>query len=631
MSLINASGISHSFGGQDVLQNLFFSVERNSRIGFVGKNGTGKSTLFNIMAGNFAPDSGQIHIAKNAKIAYLTQEPELNESLSLYDCVAESAKEYLHLSEELEKAETALEIDHSDENMNQLSRIQQEFELIDGYNFQTKMKLILTHLNFTQSTWKTRVQKFSGGEKTRIQLARFLLQKFDVMLLDEPTNHLDIEMIFWLERYLKSLNIPYVIISHDRHFLDKTVTKIAELKDNKIEWYTGNFSSYKEQKQARIELLEKTQKKQQKKVKRMENQIEQYRIWGRARDSEKMFVRAKELEKRLSKVDVQQLPKKEKNVTLKFDTVGRSGNDVYTFEKLKFGFPGKTLADNVNLRIFYKDKIAIPGKNGCGKTTLLKIIEGSMKPISGVSKKGASLKIGYYDQMHLELNENLSVMETIWELVPMAPKGYVFSYLARFGFTGDNVDKQVSVLSGGEKSRLYLAKLIHDKPNFLILDEPTNHLDIDMIYNLEDALQGYAGTIIFVSHDTYFIEKVATKKWVFRNGTIEETTQKTEDLFFVNDDKIKTTKTLKLKTDKKKINPIILNKLHSKIEILQNHINLLHEEITDLNEMFSDSRTFDDSKKVKEITENIKNKTESMKKQTKELDELEIEYLEMLE
>ena len=631
MSLINASGISHGFGGQNVLENLFFSVERNSRIGFVGKNGSGKSTLFNIFAGNITPDEGQIHIAKNAKIAYLTQEPELNEELSLYDCVAESAKEYIHQASELESAELLLESSNTEENLNKLAKVQQEFELIDGYNFQTKMKLILTHLNFPQSTWKTKVLTFSGGEKTRIQLARFLLQKFDVMLLDEPTNHLDIEMIFWLEKYLKSLNIPYVIISHDRHFLDKTVTKIAELKDNGIEWYTGNFSQYKEQKKAREELLEKTQKKQQKKVKRMENQIEQYRIWGRARDSEKMFVRAKELEKRLSKVDLPQTSKKEKNVKLNFKTEGRSGNDVFTFENLKFGFPGKTLAESVNLRIFYKDKIAIPGKNGCGKTTLLKIIEGSMKPISGISKKGASLKIGYYDQMHLELNENLTVMQTIWELVPMAPKGYVFSYLARFGFIGDDVDKQISVLSGGEKSRLYLAKLIHDKPNFLILDEPTNHLDIDMIYSLEDALQNYDGTIIFVSHDTYFIEKVATKKWVFRNGTIEETTQRTEDIFFVKEDKTKQKKTLKLKSEKKKVNPFILKKLQADIDTVQFEISRNKSSINELNEMFSNSKIFNDSKKVKEITDLIKSKTEFVKAKTTELDDLEVKYLELLD
>ncbi|RLC54602.1 MAG: ABC transporter ATP-binding protein [Candidatus Cloacimonadota bacterium] len=475
-----------------------------------------------------------------------------------------------------------------------------------------------------------KIRNFSGGEKTRIQLATILLQPFDLLLLDEPTNHLDIEMIYWLEKYLSSMDKPYLIISHDRHFLDNTVTKIAEIRNYTIDTYSGNYSQYREQLQMRLELQEKTFRKQQKKIDRMEKQIDQYRIWGRARDSEKMFVRAKELEKRLGKVEKTNLPKKEKKIKLNFETEKRSGNDVYTFENMSFGFPGNTLASNINMRIFYQNKIAILGTNGCGKTTFLKLLNGKILPQSGNFKKGASLDIGYYDQMHLELDDSITVMQTIWQLVPLAPKGYVFSYLAKYGFTGDEVEKQVSVLSGGEKARLYLAKLIHEKPNFLILDEPTNHLDINMISYLEDALMEFDGTIVFVSHDRYFIEKIAEKKWIFNSGTIKKTSQKLDDLFFQKEKKKKNENNKPKNTENRKTNPIILKKLSTKIDKISDILDFKIEKLDTLELEFSKPEIYNNQQKVKSLTDNIKGINKEIEDLRNQLNEFENEYLELL-
>lgn len=631
MSIVSVSNIYHSFGAEKLFQALSFSIEHNSRIGLVGKNGSGKTTLFNILTQNLVPDKGNVHKSKTAKISYLTQEPELNDSLTLKECVLQSRPDHRKLDEQLKEAEKNLSNDDSQKNLDHYANMQQRFELAGGYHFNTEMKLVLTSLNFPQNIWNMKIKNFSGGEKTRIQLATILLQPFDLLLLDEPTNHLDIEMIYWLERYLASLDKPYLIISHDRHFLDNTVTKIAEIRNYSIDLYSGNYSQYREQLQLRLELQEKTFRKQQKKIDRMEKQIDQYRIWGRARDSEKMFVRAKELEKRLGKIERTDLPKKEKKIMLNFETEKRSGNDVYTFENMSFGFPENTLASKVNLRIFYQNKIAILGKNGCGKTTFLKLLNEEIQPISGKVKKGASLDIGYYDQMHLELDDSLTVMQTIWQLAPNAPKGYVFSYLAKYGFTGDEVEKQVSVLSGGEKARLYLAKLIHEKPNFLILDEPTNHLDINMISYLENALLEFDGTIIFVSHDRYFIEKIAEKKWIFTSGTIKETSQQLDDLFFQKEKKKKTENNKPKNTENRKTNPIVLKKLLTTIDQTLALLDYRTEKL-DLCELeFSKQEICCDRQKVKSLTDNIKRIKEDIEDLENQLDRLENEYLELLE
>ena len=629
MSLISISNLSHSFGDNIIFKNVNFSIERNSRIGFVGKNGSGKTTLFNIFTRKLLPVNGEVHIAKNTKLVYLTQEPELNDNQTLYECVLESRQDYIELSAELKTAEQDLSHDHTQESLERYSKLQQKFEQIDGYNFRTEMKLVLTSLKFPQSVWKQKVERFSGGEKTRIQLAKFLLQPFDVILLDEPTNHLDMEMIYWLEAYLKKIDKPYVIISHDRHFLDKTVTKIIEIKNYSLLRYSGNYTFYKEESERRNILQEKEFKKQQKKLKQMDKQIKQYRIWGKARDSEVMYRRAKELEKRLDKIETIEKPRQDKSINLNIKSTKRSGNDVYTLENITFGFPKNVLANDVNLRVNYQDRIAVLGSNGCGKTTLLRMLNEEIEPLKGTVKKGASLNIGYYDQMHFVLDDTLNVKETIWQLVPLATKGYVFSFLAKFGFTGDELEKKISLLSGGEKARLYLAKLIHEKPNFLILDEPTNHLDISMITSLEEALLNYEGTIVFVSHDTYFIEKIAAKKWFFHNGAITETEDSLETLFSQNQKRPVKPKKRKPRSKNNKANPIVLEKRYQEIVSIQKQIELHEKELTSCEEEFNDPANYKNHQKVKTLTKKIKTLKSEIVEMKLKLEKLDHEYLEL--
>ena len=630
MSLVTVSNLSHNFGNLDIFKKVSFSIGKNSKVGLVGKNGSGKTTLFNIISKKIIPHFGNLQIAKNTKILYLTQDPDLNENQTLYECILESRPDYIVLSSQLEAAEKELATHHSEENLKKYFEIQEQFEQIEGYLFRTEIKLVLTNLKFPESVWNQKITKFSGGEKTRIQLAKFLLQSFDLILLDEPTNHLDIEMIFWLENYLSRLDKPYVIISHDRLFLDKTVAKIVEIKNYSLFHYSGNYSFYQEESAKRALLQEKEFKKQQKKIKQVEDQINRYRIWGKARDSEVMYKRAKELEKRLDKMENVEKPKYEKSINLNIKLNKRSGNDVYTLENISFGFPEKILAKNVNLRIGYKDKIALLGRNGCGKTTFLRLLNKEIKQISGIAKKGASLDIGYYDQLHLVLDDSKTVMETIWKLVPSAPKGYIFSYLAKFGFTGDEVEKKVSILSGGEKSRLYLAKLIHEKPNFLILDEPTNHLDINMIANLETALKNFDGTIIFVSHDRYFIDKVASKKWYFHGKKIIESELSLEELFSKKETKIKKNIHYKKKKDKK-TNPFFLKKILDEIEENQKLLKIKNEELLSTEGEFYDNSIYSDEKKVKSLTGKVKNLKDEMNNIQAVLNDLEEKYLEFLE
>jgi ABC-type glutathione transport system ATPase component len=296
---------------------------------------------------------------------------------------------------------------------------------------------------------------------------------------------------------------------------------------------------------------------------------------------------------------------------------------------MAFGFPGKILAKDINLRVGYQDKIAVLGHNGCGKTTLLRVLNEELKPLSGTAKKGASLNIGYYDQMHLVLNDSLTVQETIWQLVPLEMRGYVLSYLARFGFRGDDVEKKVGILSGGEKSRLYLAKLIHQKPNLLILDEPTNHLDIDMINSLEEALLDYDGTIIFVSHDTYFIEKIARRKWFFRNSTIEETEASLQELFAEKEEAVKSNKSEKKKTKTQNVNPIILEKMFSEIDKKTGMIKALENEIVGMENSFHDPELYKNNQRVKDLTSRIKAKKIVLAENKIDLEKLEHEYLEL--
>ncbi len=627
MSLITLEKISHYYTDKAILDNINLSLTVNDKIGLVGRNGCGKTTFLKIIAKELEPSYGNVYYAKNVKIAYLKQEMNFNISKSLYDFIVESNIEYLNLKKQLENLQSEVSKSNDKKSINKLQKLQEQFEHTNGYTFETNVKMILTSLNFSQDVWDKKVNDFSGGEKTRIQLAKILSSDFDYLLLDEPTNHLDIKMIFWLEKYLKTLGKPFLMISHDRYFLNVMVNKIFHLTNGKINVYKGNYKDFEKAYSEKKQLLEKQAKKQQEFIKKTKEFIDK-NIAGQKTKQAKS--RQKQLEK-LKKIN---LFEEEKNIKLKINAEKRSGNDVFILEDVSFSYSHKKIFEKINVGIYYKDRIAILGKNGSGKTTFLKLLNGELLPKSGIIKRGSGITIGYYDQMHIELNDTLTVFETIKELAFLETKGYVYSYLARFGFTGEDTEKKVSALSGGEKSRLYLAKLIHNKPNVLILDEPTNHLDIPMIQSLENALLDYEGTIIFVSHDVTFIKNVSNRIFLLENYNLWEKFDEPDIVLkslFVKSEIKKKTKNIANKQRKKRINPILLEKKQKQIEEKNKLLDECKNKLTEYQNKFSDAVFMKNPDNVKNLNKLIDETNNKIADLEEKLDELETEYLLMLE
>ena len=626
MSLISLFEVSHNFADSDIFKDISFSLEHNSRMGLVGPNGSGKTTLFNILAGRLYPRAGVVLQAKKLKIAYLSQEVELDDSQTLYECVSSANVKISKMSKELDAIRLAVVEDSSEANLRKLESLEEQFYQIGGYRFASEMKIILAGFNLNEDMWQRKIAEFSGGEKTRIQFARILLADKDIMLLDEPTNHLDFTMIYWLENYLVKQDKPYLIISHDRHFLDKTVSKIAELRNFRILLTHGNYSTWEADRENRQLTQDREYKRQQKFIKVTEDFIARNMAGQKVQQ-------AKSRQKMLNRMEVISKPEHEKRINLSFKSSSRSGNDVFIFDNTELGYPGNVLTEKLNLYIHYRNRIALVGENGSGKTTLLRCITGELKPLSGTAKIGASLNIGYYDQMRTELDEGLNVYDTLLSLMPGADRGEVLSWLARFSFAGDDVTKSVKVLSGGEKARLYLAKLIWQQPNFLILDEPTNHLDINTIEELEKALKHYEGTVIFVSHDSYFIQRVANKIWLFKDKMITEMDQEIEEVFthemFLSSRKKEAVDNRPAR--EKKINPQVLEKILTELEKMQTELSALEEAIEKLETAYGTKEVYNDKARFMELkTEHDKLKLDRKDILVK-IEEKEIEYLEKSE
>lgn len=628
MAVLSLSNIAKHYAGYDILKDISFAVERDHRIGLIGKNGSGKTTLFKLIKGDISPDSGQIFIPKKINVSFLHQEAEFTENQSLIDFVLSGATEYLSLKKQLKMAEEAISKNHSIENTKKLNDIQTKFDAIEGYSFEQKMHTILYSLHFPKEVWKQDLSLFSGGEKTRLQLAKNLIQPFDLLLLDEPTNHLDIAMIYWLENYLTSLDKPYIIISHDRKFLDKTVNRIYEIMNKNIYSFKGNYSQFLKQQEERNQLLEKQFKQQQKKIKKEEDFI-------RRNMAGQKVQQAKSRQKQLQKMNIIDSPEIDRSINLNFEITARSGNKVFEFIDAEFGWTEQPLFSGFSEIIEFRDKVAILGKNGCGKSTLLKIINQELQLNSGKFKLGSSVTLGYYDQFHISLDETLTVTETIWQLNPSMTKGEVYSYLAKYEFYEEDWLKKVVSLSGGERARLYLAKLIWEKPNVLVLDEPTNHLDLLTIDSLEKALIDYEGTILFVSHDRTFIENVANRYFLFENGKISESKKNLSEIFdeslISKKPKSKVRKSAIKKNKEKRVNPFIIKKIEEKITENELDRNRLISDIELFEMEYSKPEVLSDRKKMDELVTKIKQRKSELDAIEKELDKLENEYLELIE
>ncbi len=506
MTLIAGENITKQFDDRVIFRDLSFSINADDRIGLVGPNGIGKTTLFEIMAGRMTPDSGSITKAKNCSISYVEQEFSGDDRISLFDYIASARDDLIRLKAEIEQAEGEIEKEpHSAKAIERLGELQHLFETSGGYNLESEIKIILTGLGFSENRFHNPISIFSGGEKNRAALARVLAGRSTFLLLDEPTNHLDIDSTIWLEEYLKGLNRAYIIVSHDRAFLSNTINKVWEIANKRIEQYFNGLEKYLTERDERKNQLEHLYKHQQEEIKRIEDFIRRNIAGQKTRQAQSKM-------KYLSRIKRIELPTGQASgMAISLDAGERSFNLVLSLDGATFGYGHHSVVKDLSLKLYRGDRVGMIGRNGSGKTTILKSILGELDCLEGSISLGQKVDVAYFDQNLSEINENNTVLDEIWQVDPLAEAGRLRSFLARFGFRGEDALKKVAVLSGGEKTKLTLAKLLFFPANFLIFDEPTNHLDIDSRQALEEALVNYKGTLLIVSHDRYFLDRVAEK------------------------------------------------------------------------------------------------------------------------
>lgn len=522
---LNVNGLVKYYGANKLFENISFEIKSGERIGLIGQNGCGKTTLMKMLIGLEEYQGGEISLRKGNKIGYLNQIPVYEEATTTAEVLRMAFSSIDQLRREMEELEHGmgfLEGDQLAKAMDSYSRLLEQYELKHGYELDTRIDKISEGLQIDDRMKEMPFDRLSGGEKTRVVLAKILLEEPDILLLDEPTNHLDLMTIEWLEDFLKEYKGAALIISHDRLFLDHVVEKIYELEYDHMEQYLGNYSYYVAEKERRFLIEYRNYQNQQRKIERMEQQIERYRIWGVMRDSETMFKRAKELEKRLEKIEVMDRPVFEKRkIRLNQASVGRSGKLVMELSELRKAFQDRDVLKEISFSLYYQDSACIIGENGSGKTTLLKLILGELEPDRGTIRLGANVILGYLPQQVEYPEEEQTVLEYFARLHNLT-NGAARSQLAKALFLQEDVNKKIKYLSGGEKSRLRLCSLTFEGANLLILDEPTNHLDMDSREVLEETLKEFEGTLLFVSHDRYFINKLADKVLTLEDGTVRE-------------------------------------------------------------------------------------------------------------
>ena len=508
MIILQANKIERSFAGELLFDNINLQVDERDRIALVGKNGAGKSTLLKILVGEEEPTSGEINKKKDVSLSYLAQDSRFESENTIYD-------EMLHVFDDLRRTETQLRQmelemgEKSGEDLDKLmadyDRLSENFRQASGFTYEADIRAILNGFKFDESMWQTKIAELSGGQNTRLALAKMLLEKPDLLVLDEPTNHLDIETIAWLENYLVNYSGALIIVSHDRYFLDKVATVTLDLTKHSLDRYVGNYSRFVEQKEQKLATEAKNYEKQQKAIAALEDFVNRNLV--RASTTKRAQSRRKQLEK-MDRLDKPEAGKKSANMT--FQSEKTSGNVVLTVENAAIGYDGEILSEPINLDLRKMNAVAIVGPNGIGKSTFIKSIVDQIPFIKGEKRFGANVEVGYYDQTQSKLTASNTVLDELWNDFKLTPEVEIRNRLGAFLFTGDDVKKSVGMLSGGEKARLLLAKLSMENNNFLILDEPTNHLDIDSKEVLENALIDFDGTLLFVSHDRYFINRVAT-------------------------------------------------------------------------------------------------------------------------
>lgn len=618
--ILACSSLKKSFQGNDLLKDITFKIENHDKIAIIGVNGAGKTTLLRILCEEESYDSGDIFKSKDVVIGYLSQHNTLDPTLSIYDALLDVFKPLIQKEKRIRELEALMASSSQLENiMKEYDQLTYEFERDGGYSYESQLKGVLKGLGFSEETWSMNIGILSGGQKTRIALGRLLLLKPDLLLLDEPTNHLDVESIEWLENYLKNYPHAIIMVSHDRYFIDQVTNQIIEIENGKSTLYKCSYDQYALLKKHNREVELKHYIDNQKEIKRMQESIDLLKSFNR----EKQVKRAESKEKALEKMEKVEKPDAmPQAIRIQFQPLVESGYDVLKVKDLAMSFD-KPLFENVQFEVNKQERVALIGPNGIGKTTLFHMILGDYIPQHGKIKLGSKVMIGYYDQEHTSLSFQKTIFQEISDTYPQMNNTEIRNACASFQFKGEDVFKTMDMLSGGERGRVVLMKLLLSRCNFLILDEPTNHLDIESKEVLEDALMNFEGTILFISHDRYFINKLATK--------VVEMSSHGSHTYSGNYSQYIENKQVNKVEKEKNVSYLESKKIQSELRKQQNQIKKIEKEISDLelqikqyNEMLHQEEILNDYQKYNEIVKNIDEANQKLETLMESWEELQI-------
>lgn len=618
MIVLSCNNLNKSFGIDTILENISFTVNEGDKVGIIGVNGTGKTTLFKVLSGIYGYDSGDIYLGKGVEIGYLEQNTNFQSEKTIYEEVLEVFSDLMDMENYIRDLEIKIAEEGSNPNskildklMNEYSQKLELFSELNGYGYKSEVKGILKGLGFSDSDMETPINILSGGEKTRVLLSKLLLKNPSLLLLDEPTNHLDSDAIEWLEVFLKQYKGTVIIISHDRYFLDQVVNRVFEIHNKRLKTYNGNYSKFIELSKVEKELEVKKYEDQQKEIKKQEESIDRLKAYGR----EKHLKRARSKEKMLDKVDVLDKPDVfRKKASIQFSPSVSSGNDVLQVEDLSMGYGERILFKNINFNIYRGEKVALIGANGIGKSTLFKIIMNEIIPLTGTTKLGANVHVDYFHQEQKTLNLDNTIIDEIWNDHPSLNQTTLRNMLGSFLFEDEEVFKKISTLSGGERARVAILKLILSNSNFLLLDEPTNHLDIDSKEVLEEALLNYTGTLFTISHDRYFLNTVVDKILVLDSDGITEylgnynyymdKKKQTLEMNSIETTEEKTKTQLKDEKRKEREQRELEKKARVKRQNIEKEIEEIEVKIEELNVLMCQEEIYSNPEKSKEVSQN---------------------------